>query len=306
MKQPASSVLSRRIRKTWQLYIFILPAMVFYIIFKYMPIYGLQMAFQDYSPFLGYWKSPWVGFQHFKTFFNSPRSLSIIWNTLRISITSLFVGFPAPIVLALMLHHAGNRVFKKTVQLVTFAPHFISTVVLVSMISVLFSSNSGIVNVVLEYLGFQRVFFMGRTQYFVPLYVLSGVWQNAGWNAVVYLAALAGVNPELHESALIDGADKILCIWHVDIPSILPTIVTMFLLAVGSLFSVGFEKVYLMQNDLNINVSEVIATLVYKRGLVGVDYSFAAAIGLMESVINVILLTIFNRIAKTVSGSGLW
>jgi putative aldouronate transport system permease protein len=306
MKQPASPILIRRIRKTWQLYVFILPAMVFYIIFKYMPIYGLQMAFQDYSPFLGYWKSPWVGFRHFRTFFNSPRSLSIIGNTLRISVMSLFVGFPAPIVLALMLHHAGNRVLKKTVQLVTFAPHFISTVVLVSMISVLFSSNNGIVNVVLEYLGFQRVFFMGRTQYFVPLYVVSGVWQNAGWNAVVYLAALAGVNPELHESALIDGANKILRIWHVDIPSILPTIVTMFLLAVGSLFSGGFEKVYLMQNDLNINVSEVIATLVYKRGLVGVDYSFAAAIGLMESVINVVLLTIFNRIAKTVSGSGLW
>jgi putative aldouronate transport system permease protein len=306
MKQLTNAALSHRIRKTWQLYVFILPAIGFYIIFKYMPIYGLQMAFQDYSPFTGYWKSPWVGFQHFRTFFNSPRSLSIIGNTLQISITSLLIGFPAPIVLALMLHHAGNRVFKKTVQLVTFAPHFISTVVLVSMISVMFSSNSGIVNIVLERLGFLRIFFIGRTQYFVPMYVLSGVWQNAGWNAVIYLAALAGVNPELHESALIDGADKLQRICHVDIPSILPTIVTMFLLAAGGLFSVGFEKVYLMQNDLNISVSEVIATLVYKRGLVGVDYSFAAAIGFMESVINVILLTIFNRIAKVVSGSGLW
>jgi putative aldouronate transport system permease protein len=190
--------------------------------------------------------------------------------------------------------------------MITYAPHFISSVVLVGMMYTLFSPSSGVINAILEKMGQAPVFFMGRPEYFVSMYVGSGIWQNAGWSAVVYIAALSAVSPELHEAAIIDGANKLQRICHVDLPSIIPAVVTMFLLSIGHLFSVGFDKVYLMQNPLNQSTSEVISTLIYKRGLLGVNQSFAAAIGFMESTINFVLLVSFNRIAKMVSGTGLW
>ena len=298
--------LLKRIGKTKELYFFLLPAIIYYITFKYVPIYGLQMAFRDFSPILGFWRSPWIGLENFKIFFGTGIWVIVVRNTLTISIVSLIIGFPAPIFLALMLHHTGNHKFKRTVQMVTYAPHFISTVVLVGMIYTLFSPSSGVVNVVLRRLGMSPVFFMGRPELFVPMYVGSGIWQSAGWSAVVYIAALSGVSPELHESAIIDGANKVQRILNVDIPSILPAIITMFLLTIGYLFSVGFDKAFLMQNPLNQSASEVISTLIYKRGLLGPNQSFAAAVGFMESTINLILLVSFNRIAKFVSGTGLW
>jgi putative aldouronate transport system permease protein len=225
---------------------------------------------------------------------------------LEINFFGLIFGFPIPIVLAIMLHHTGNWKFKKAVQMVTYAPYFISNVVLVGMIYVLFSPSSGIVNTLLAKLGTEPVFFMGRRELFVPMYLGSGIWQGTGWSAVVYMAALSGVSPELHESALIDGANKLQRIWHIDIPSIIPAIVTMFLLQAGHLFSVGFDKVYLMQNPLNLTASEVISTFTYKRGILDGDFSFATAVGFMESAINLALLAVFNRIAKWVSGTGLW
>ena len=301
-----NNVLLKQMWKTKELYFFLLPTIVFYVIFKYVPIYGLQIAFRDFSPVFGFWKSPWVGLDNFRLFFSGGSWITVIKNTLTISITSLLFGFPIPIILALMLHHTDNRKFKRTVQMVTYAPHFISTVVLVGMMYTLFSPSSGVINFFLIRIGIKPVFFMGRPEYFVPMYVCSGIWQNMGWSAVVYMAALSGVNPELHESAIIDGATKVQRILHVDIPSILPAVVTMFLLSVGHLFSVGFDKVFLMQNPLNLSVSEVISVLIYKRGLLGVNQSFAAAVGFMESAINFFFLVIFNRIAKTVSGTGLW
>jgi putative aldouronate transport system permease protein len=298
--------LFKRMRKTRELYFFLLPALVFYLTFKYAPIYGLQMAFRDFSPVLGFWKSPWIGLENFKLFFSGGSWITVVRNTLAISGTSLVIGFPAPIILALMLHHTGNKGFKRSVQMVTYAPHFISSVVLVGMLYTLFSPSSGVINAILQKMGKQPVFFMGRPELFVAMYVGSGIWQSAGWSAVVYIAALSGVSPELHESAIIDGANKLQRIRHVDLPSILPAVVTMFLLSVGYLFSVGFDKVYLMQNPLNQSTSEVISTLIYKRGLLGVNQSFAAAVGFMESTINFVLLAAFNRIAKIVSGTGLW
>ncbi|MDR0473441.1 MAG: ABC transporter permease subunit [Treponema sp.] len=297
--------LLKRLRKTKELYFFLLPAIVFYIIFKYVPIYGLQMAFRDFSPALGFWKSPWIGLENFNMFFSGSWSMVVI-NTLKISVTSLALGFPIPVILALMLHHTDSREFKRTVQMVTYAPHFISSVVLVGMIYTLFSPSSGVVNTIIQKFGMRPVFFMGRPELFVPMYVGSGIWQSAGWSAIVYIAALSGVSPELHESAIIDGATKFQRIIHVDLPSILPAVVTMFLLSVGYLFSVGFDKVYLMQNPLNQSASEVISILVYKRGLLGPNQSFAAAIGFIESAVNMCLLVMFNRIAKIVSGTGLW
>jgi putative aldouronate transport system permease protein len=305
MKQKTAD-LFKRMGKTKELYFFLLPAFVFYLTCKYAPIYGLQMAFRDFSPALGFWRSPWIGLENFKLFFSGGSWIIVVKNTLAISITSLVIGFPAPVILALMLHHTANRTFKRSVQMVTYAPHFISSVVLVGMLYTLFSPSSGVINAVLQILGKKPVFFMGRPEFFVPMYVGSGIWQSAGWSAVVYIAALSGVSPELHESAIIDGANKLQRIRHVDLPSILPAVVTMFLLSVGYLFSVGFDKVYLMQNPLNQSTSEVISTLIYKRGLLGVNQSFAAAIGFMESTINFVLLAAFNRIAKAVSGTGLW
>ena len=301
-----NAALLKRIWKTKELYFFLLPLIAFYITFKYVPIYGLQMAFRDFSPLLGFWRSPWIGFVNFRLFFTGGSWIMVVRNTLIISVTSLVIGFPAPVILALMLHHTDNRKFKRTVQMVTYAPHFISTVVLVGMMYTLFSPSSGVVNFMLQRLGFSSVFFMGRPEYFVPMYVGSGIWQGAGWSAVVYIAALSGVSPELHESAIIDGATKFQRILHVDIPSILPAIITMFLLSVGHLFSVGFDKVFLMQNPLNLSASEVISVLIYKRGLLGPNQSYAAAIGFMESTINLFFLVLFNRIAKIVSGTGLW
>ena len=301
-----TQLLIKRINKTKELYFFLIPAVVFYILFKYWPIYGLQIAFRDFSPVFGFWKSPWVGFANFKRFFNAADWFRLIRNTLSISLTSLLIGFPIPIILALLLHHTGRKLFKRTVQMVTYAPYFISSVVLVGMLYVLFSPSTGIVNILLGYFGIGPYFFMGRNEYFVRMYVGSGIWQGAGWSAVVYMAALSGVNPELHESALIDGANKVQRIIHIDIPCILPAIVTMFLLQVGHLFSVGFDKVYLMQNPLNLAASEVISTFTYKRGILDGDFSYSTAIGFMESSINFLLLTVFNRIAKLVSGSGLW
>lgn len=302
----SKSHLSKRILKTYELYIFLLPAFIFYILFKYIPIYGLQIAFKDFSPVFGFWKSQWVGLVNFERFFNSTDWLDVIKNTLIINLYSLLFGFPIPILLALMLDKVINKYFKKTVQMVTYAPYFISSVVLVGMLYVLFSPSNGIVNILLKKMGVRSIFFMGESKLFVPMFVGSGIWQSAGWSSVIYIAALSGVSPELHESALIDGANKFQRAWYVDIPCILPTIITMFLLQLGHLFSVGFDKVYLMQNPLNLSTSEVISTFTYKRGILDGDFSFATAVGLMESSINFVLLTVFNRVAKKISGTGLW
>ena len=298
--------LTKRVRRTWELYLFLLPAFVFYILFKFWPIYGLKMAFLDYSPFLGFDASPFVGLENFRRFFTSPHWRMVLGNTLRINLTSLCIGFPAPILLALLLQQVQCTPFKKTTQMITYAPYFISSVVLVGMMYTIFSPSSGVVNAIIRNLGGEPIFFMGRTDTFLAMFVGSEVWQNSGWNAVVYLAALAAVSPELHESALIDGANRLQRIRYIDLPSIMPTIITMFLLQVGRLFTVGFDKIYLMQNSLNQTVSEVLSTFSYKRGLLEGDFSYATAVGLMESGVNFILLLFFNITAKRTTGTSLW
>ena len=298
--------LTKRVRRTWELYLFLLPAFVFYILFKFWPIYGLKMAFLDYSPFLGFDNSPFVGWANFRRFFTSPHWKMVLGNTLTINLTSLCIGFPAPILLALLLQQVQCTPFKKTTQMITYAPYFISSVVLVGMMYTIFSPSSGVVNAIIRDLGGEPIFFMGRSDTFLVMYVGSEVWQNSGWNAVVYLAALAAVSPELHESALIDGANRFQRIRYIDLPSIMPTIITMFLLQIGRLFTVGFDKSYLMQNSLNQTVSEVLSTFSYKRGLLEGDFSYATAVGLMESGVNFILLLFFNIVAKRTTNTSLW
>jgi putative aldouronate transport system permease protein len=276
------------------------------MIFNYAPMYGLIIAFKDFSPNLGILGSPWVGLKHFQQFFGSYQFTAIILNTVLLNIYCLIFGFPLPIILALMLNELKSGRLKKFVQTVTYAPHFISTVVLVSMLILFTSPESGIINKFLEFAGFEAVNFMGKAGWFRGLYVLSGIWQETGWSSILFLAALAGVDYELHEAAVIDGASRMQRIWHINIPSILPTIMIVLILTVANMMNIGFEKVYLMQNALNLSVSEVISTYVYKRGIQNMQYSFSTAVGLFNSVINFILLLGVNRISKRTSEIGLW
>ena len=295
-----------RMKKHWQLYVLILPAVLYFAIFCYGPMYGIQLAFKDYNALSGITGSPWVGFKHFERFFNSYQFGKLLKNTLTLSAMQLLLGFPLPIVLALCLNYARNAKFKKIVQTITYAPHFISIVVLVGMLNIFFSINGGLVNGLVTAFGHEPILFMGKESWFRPLFVGSGVWQNMGWNAIIYLAALSGVNPELHEAAVADGASKLQRVWHVDLPAIRPTIIIMLILNCGQLMGLGFEKAFLMQNSLNLGRSEIIATYVYKMGLLDAQYGFATAVGLFNSVINFILLITVNQISKKVSETSLW
>ncbi|MBC8578752.1 ABC transporter permease [Zhenhengia yiwuensis] len=297
---------AENVLKCWQLYAFLLPALVILILFSYVPMYGVQLAFRDYNPIMGITGSPWVGFDHFTRFFNSYQFKQLIGNTLILSLYSLIVGFPIPIILALALNQVKNSKFKKLVQTVTYAPHFISVVVLVGMLGIFFSVNGGLVNEVIKLFGGEPKLFMGEVKYFRHMYVWSGIWQSMGWSAVIYLAALSGVSPELHEAATVDGATKLQRIWNIDLPTILPTIVTLLILNCGSVMSMGFEKAFLMQNPLNMENSEIIATYVYKMGLINAEYGFSTAVGLFNSVINCILLVTVNKVSKKIGQDGLW
>lgn len=294
-----------KIMKNWQLYILILPALIYFIIFCYGPMYGVQIAFKDFIANKGIWGSPWVGLKHFKNFFQTYSSRRVIWNTLSLSVYSLIAGFPMPIILALMLNEVKNQRFKKIVQNVTYAPHFISTVVMVGIILIFFSPT-GIINQLGSLLGIEPKIFLGKDYLFRHIYVWTGVWQGMGWGSIIYLAALSGIDPQLHEAATVDGASRLQRVIHINIPGILPTIIIMLILNVGGIMSVGFEKAFLMQNSLNLKYSEIISTYVYKTGLINANYSFSAAVNLFNTVINLLLLISVNKISKTVSDVYLW
>lgn len=297
----------QQMKKSYMLYIFLLPAVIMVAIFCYAPMYGVLMVFQNYSPSKGILGSPWVGFEWFERFFNMPRFWQILGNTLTLSVYSLIVGFPIPIILAVLINSVESNRFRRVTQTVTYMPHFISTVVLVGMITVFLSPRSGFLNHMLEMFGAaEDTYYMGVAEYFPHIYVWSGVWQDMGWNSIIYLAALTGVDQALHEAAQVDGATKLQRIWHIDLPAIIPTMVILLILNVGSIMSVGYEKVFLMQNDLNIMSSEVISTYVYKIGLTQQQFSYSAAIGLFNNVINFILLITVNKISAKLSGSSLW
>jgi putative aldouronate transport system permease protein len=284
----------------------VIPPILYFIIFKYIPMANAVLAFKDYNVVKGIWGSPWVGLKYFKMFFENPVFYSLLKNTLYISLYALAVGFPVPIILALALNEVKNGTFKRTVQLVTYAPYFISTVVMVSIIMLFLAPNSGIVNMLLGLVGLHSINFLGDPNLFRSIYVWSDVWQGAGYAAVVYLAALSGVDPALYEAAKVDGASRLQKIWNVDLPGILPTTVIILILSVGNIMAIGFEKIYLLQNPLNSVTSEIIATYVYKIGLLNANYSFATAVGLFNSVVNLILLMLVNTVARRLSNNSLW
>ena len=298
----------RKRAKNWQLYLMILLPVVHVFIFRYMPMYGLQMAFRNFNPIAGFWDSPWVGFAHFRRFFDSHMFERVMRNTLRISIYGLIAGFPIPIIFAFSLNYIRNRRYAKVIQTTTFMPHLISTVVMVGIITQFLGLRTGVVNNMLDFLFDTRINFLGRPQYFTHVFVWTGIWQGMGNGAIIYIAALAGIDPSLHEAATIDGASKLQRIRHIDWPGILPTATILFILSMGNIISVGFERVFLLQNPLNLSASQVIATYVYEIGLIAPipQWSLAAAVGFFESFIGLVMLVVVNQIAKKVNGSGLW
>lgn len=291
----------KKIVKSLPYYVLILLPLIYLLLFKYYPMLGAQIAFKDYKVRLGIWGSPWIGFEHFVDFFTSGKSWTIILNTLILSVYYLIASFPLAIVLSVCLNECRWAGFKKTVQMVTYMPYFISTVVLVSMILQFTDVSSGIVNQIIVALGGQSTNIMANQGAFRSLYVWTGVWQSTGYSAIVYLAALSGVPMDLYEAAKIDGASKLRRIWSIDLPYIAPTIITLLILNSGSILSVGFEKIYLMQNNFNTPVSEVISTYVYKLGIVNSSFSFSTAVGLFNSVVNLVMLVVVNQAAKRIS-----
>ena len=303
MRRLKKNVLSR-----WQLLLLLVIPLAWYIIFCYIPMFGVQLAFKDYKVRLGIWDSPWAKplLRHFTRYFSSYYAWSTIWNTLAINLGCLAIGFPAPIILALMLNEINSLRFRKVLQNITYIPYFLSIVVVVSMLKLFCDQRYGVVNILLQSMGMKALPLMESDRYFRPLYVISNVWQNMGWNAIIYIAALAGVDTALYEAATVDGASRWQKIIHVSLPSILPTIVTMFILRIGQLMTIGFEKALLMQNDLNIGTSEIISTLVYKNGIKNGDYSYATAVGLMNSVVNLILIVTANWACRRALNESLW
>lgn len=283
-----------------------LPALLYFLIFHYGPMYGIQIAFKNFVPSKGITGSEWVGFDHFERFFNSYFFWDLLWNTFSISFYELAIGFPLPIILALAFNEVRNGPFKKSVQTVTYAPHFISVVVMAGMIITFLSPSSGMIVRFIEFLGFEAAQFLTDPAWFKTVYVFSGVWQSTGWGTIIYLAALSGVDPQLHEAAIMDGASRMKRVLHINLPTILPTITIMLILNMGNILGLGFEKILLLQNSLNMEASDVISTYVYRAGLVNAQYSFSTAVGLFNSVVNVILLVTVNQIAKRTSENSLW
>ena len=298
--------MKRLLRNDWQIYVFLFPAVLYLLLFHYFPIYGIQIAFRDFIAVKGISGSPWVGLLHFQNFFESYYWQRLLINTLLLNVYSLIFSFPIPILLALMLNQLRSQRYKSFVQTVVYAPHFISVVVLAGMLYIFLSPTNGLVNKLIEALGGQAIFFLNEASWFRRIYIISGIWQSAGWSAILYLATLSGVDPQLYEAATIDGANKLHKIWYIDIPSIMPVVITVLIMNTGNLLSSEFQKTLLLQTPGNIATSDTIGVYVYTAGLEGAQYSYTAAIGLMMNVINFIMLVTVNKIANKVANAGIW
>ena len=299
--------LGRNIVKHKWTYLMMIPVLAYYIIFHYGPLYGVQIAFKDFNPGKGIWGSKWVGLKHFISFFKGVYAWRTIRNTLFINIYLLLFGFPAPIILALLLDEVHRPIFKKTVQTITYLPHFISTVVIAGIL-VDFCSTKGLFNQIATMINpsYEKRALLGQMSLFRTIYVSSDIWQSIGWNSIIFIAALSGVDAELYEAVAIDGGNRFHRVWHVSIPCLLPTIVIMLILRIGNLMSLGFEKIILLYNTATYEVADVISSYVYRRGLQDFSYSFSAAVGLMNNIINFILVISANAISRKVTETSLW
>lgn len=293
------------LRRNYALYFLIIPVIAFYIIFMYKPMYGALIAFKDYVPRKGVWGSEWVGLQWFIKFFTSQDVVRLIKNTLTISVSSIVFGFPAPIILALLFNELKSQKFKSIAQTISYLPHFVSLVVACGLVKT-FVSKGGVILSLVQALGGGDIGLLARPEWFVPIYTLSGIWQEIGWGSIIYLAALSGIDQELYEAAKIDGANKWRQVLHITIPGIMPTIIIMLILRLGSLMSVGYEKIILLYNESTYETADVISTYVYRVSLLRAQYSFGSAIGLVNSVINFIIVMVSNKISAKVSDTSLW
>lgn len=289
----------------WKLYLLLLPVLAYYIVFHYVPMYGVTIAFKDFRPGLGIMGSPWVGLEHFVDFFTSPYFVRILRNTFTISLTSLVVGFPMPIIFALLLNEVKTKALVRGVQTVSYLPYFISTVVVCGLLRE-FVRVDGLIVTIMGWFGYDPVNLLNLPQTFLPIYVISGVWQAMGFNAVIYFAALSGVDMELYDAAKIDGANRWKQILHVTLPALVPTIVILLILNMGSIMNVGYEKILLLQTNMNMEASDVISTYVYRKGLQEFNFSYSTAVGLFNSVVNIIFLIAANTISRKVSDNSLW
>lgn len=294
------------IKRDWQLYLMLLPTIVWLLVFLYKPMYGLQVAFKDYSVFRGVADSAWIGFEHFKTLFGNDQFIRAIKNTFIISFYSLLIGFPMPILLALMFNEVLNQLFKKTSQTIVYLPHFISSVIIAGIVIAGFSPSSGVVNTFLEWLGFEPIYFLTKPEWFRPIFIGSTIWQEAGFQSIVYLAAIAGVSPTLYESAVVDGASRWQMMWKITLPSILPTILIMLIIRIGNLLEVSFEMIILLYQPATYQTADVVNTFIYRQGLLGGQYDLAAAAGLFNAVVAFILVMTANTISRRYSNTSIW
>jgi putative aldouronate transport system permease protein len=299
------TTLRKDMQRNWSLYLLVLPVVIFYALFAYKPMYGALIAFKDFSPRQGVMGSPWVGFVHFIRFFNSPYVFRLIRNTFLISIYNLVFGFPAPIILALLLNEVRHSFFKRTIQTITYLPHFISIIVIAGMITD-FSMTTGLFNDIVVFFGGRRTPLLQMPGFYRPIYVGSDIWQGVGWGTIIYLAALSGVDPQLYEAAMIDGAGRFRQLIHVTLPSIVPTIIILLILRIGHLLGVGYEKTLLLYNPATYEVADIISTYVYRVGLLEQNWSYSTAIGLFHSVINFALLIMANKLSRKFSETSLW
>jgi len=298
--------LFKGIKKNIGLYLLLLPVILLLALFVYKPMYGVLIAFKDYKPILGIMGSPWIGFTNFQKFINSYQFSATITNTVIISLYGIIVAFPFPVIMALCINQMRAQGFRKVFQVSTYLPHFISTVVLVGTMLIILSPGSGLVGNVARLIGIEPINIMAQGKWFRHVYIWSGIWQNTGWDSIIYLAALSAVDPTLYEAATVDGATRFQKLLYIDVFMLIPTIVTLLILRSGAIMSVGFEKIYLMQNSLNMVYSEVISTYVYKIGLINAQYSFSSAVNLFNNLINFLLLVMVNQLSKHISNNSLW
>lgn len=293
-------------KREWQIYAMLLPTIIWFILFLYKPMYGLQIAFKDYSIFRGVAASPWVGFEHFETLFSNDQFLRAVGNTIKISALNLLFGFPAPIILALLFNEILNATYKKTAQTIVYLPHFISSVIIAGIVITAFSPSAGIVNTVLGWFGIDAVYFLTKPEWFRTIFVGTGIWQEAGFGSIVFLAAIAGINPSLYESAVVDGASRWQMMWKITLPSILPTILIMLIIRIGNVMEVSFELVLLLYQPATYSTADVVNTWVYRQGLQSGQYDFAAAAGLFNALVAFVLVMAANTLSRRYSRTSLW
>ena len=298
--------LADHLKREWQIYVLLAPAIIWFILFLYKPMYGLQIAFKDYSIFRGVAGSPWIGFEHFETLFSNDQFIRAVWNTIHISALNLLFGFPAPIILALMFNEILHATYKRFTQTIVYLPHFISTVIIAGIVITAFSPTAGIVNTILGWFGIDSIYFLTKPEWFRPIFVGTGIWQEAGFGSIVFLAAIAGVNPSLYESAVVDGASRWQMMWKITIPSILPTIIIMLIIRIGNILEISFEMIILLYQPATYETADVVNTFIYRQGIQGGQYDFAAAAGLFNAVMAFVLVMTANTISRRYSRTSLW